>query len=79
MGRPKGKRPEAYKTKKPDNTGKQDKENLLLKSFWKDHTVKDMMELTNQELETVADNFLTAYVAVQLSRNKKWNFPNHGA
>lgn len=58
-----------------DKTGKTVKENLALNSFWKTHTVADMMLLSSTELDRFIDEWLVEYQARQIKRDSSWWYP----
>ena len=64
-----------YKTTPSDNTGKTRKENKVERTFWKYHTVEDMMLLTSTELDQLIDNWMAAYEARQIKNDKSWWYP----
>ena len=64
-----------YKTVTPDQAGKTRKENRVERTFWKYHTVEDMMLLTSTELDQVIDAWMTDYEERQLKINKAWWYP----
>lgn len=65
-----------YNRKKVDETGKTGPEYVVQKSFWTEHKVSDMMNITGEELDQTIDKFMDAFIARQLKGNKFWNFPD---
>jgi len=74
--KPRTKRP-YQKVRVQDKRGKTAKENALLQSFWKFHSMDDMMILDGKEQDKTLDLFLEVYIARQIKVKKVWNFPTY--
>ena len=70
------KRTKPYNRKQIDQAGMTVPEYMVQKSFWKEHKVSEMMTITGEELDSVIDKFMDAFIARQIKGNKKWNFPD---
>lgn len=57
---------------KVDTRGKTFKENALLKSFWSNHTMEDMIKLTQEQLDAEIALWMDEFEAVQRKRTKGW-------
>jgi hypothetical protein len=84
VGRPKGKlsKPRsdigAKRTNylmKHDDTGKTVKENPALKSFWSTYKMKDIIQLSNEELDKAIEEWIVKFEADQLKRSPSWWYP----
>jgi len=64
-----------YKIRKPDPTAQQPLEPKVVKSFWRDNLVSDIMKLSEAELEEKLNKFFIKYEAKQLKQNPKWWYP----
>lgn len=58
-----------------DETGKTTKENIALRTFWREHKVKDIIKLTPDELDKVIDNMLESYQEKQRKKDPNWWYP----
>jgi hypothetical protein len=71
-----GKKRTSYNLK-VDNTGKTHKENLLLKSFWSQHKIEDIINLTVKELDAKIATWIENFEAVQKKRDRFWSWPTY--
>jgi hypothetical protein len=60
---------------KVDTTGKTVKENAALKSFWSNHKMEDIIQLSTKELDKVISKWIENFQDSQLKRNKSWWYP----
>ena len=51
------------------------KEVIVIKAFWKKHTMDQIIALSPEELEATLDKFYELYEQRQLSRNRFWDWP----
>lgn len=70
-----GKKRGKYKTNPIEKRGIQKKEARVMKSFWKNHNMDDIMQMTDEELSLTVDKFMDKYVEIQISRDPMWHFP----
>lgn len=61
-----------------DITGKAGKENSPLRSFWSNHKMEDIIQLSSEELDKVISEWITKYQAVQIKRKPTWWYPEVG-
>ena len=62
-------------TKNLDNTGKVGRENAALKSFWVNHKMKDIIQLSTEELDKKIEEWIVIFEAKQIKSNKFWWYP----
>jgi hypothetical protein len=67
--------PKKYNTKTVEPRGQQPYEMRVMKTFWADHSMDEIMTLTPEELDAKVEAHLEAYIARQLKINKNWHFP----
>jgi len=68
-----GKKRVSYNSK-VDTTGKTVKENGLLKSFWSNHKMEDMIKLTQEQLDAEILLWMDEFEMAQKKRNKFWTW-----
>jgi len=75
-------RKDSYGTHKPrkyklnyDESGKKKKENMVIRAFWRENKVVDMIKLSPKQLDKVIDAMLEKYQARQLKNNPNWWYP----
>ncbi len=51
------------------------KEPILIKSFWKDYTMDQVLNMTDEELIQAIDKFIDEFAARQIKNDKTWDFP----
>ena len=68
-------RPNKYNVRKSDDTGKTIREAKVMTSFWKDHTVAEIMTKTQEELEVIVTEFIEWYEKKNLKANPLWWYP----
>lgn len=64
----------SYHTK-VDNTGKTFKENHALKSFWSNHKMEDIIQLSSKDLDIVIATWIIEFQETQIKRDPFWWFP----
>lgn len=69
-------RPKKYRTKEPDQTGMKGREPNVVRSFWKDHTVEQIMTLEPEDRDKLIDESLERFIKRQISNAPRWNFPD---
>jgi hypothetical protein len=69
---PKGK----YNVSKPEQRGRVSGEPVIYNSFWKKHTMDEIMALSPAELDKVINDFLDDFIAKAKKRNPRWSFPD---
>jgi hypothetical protein len=51
------------------------KEPILIKSFWRDYTMDQVQNMTDEELIQAIDKYLDEFSARQLKNYKNWDWP----
>jgi hypothetical protein len=51
------------------------KEPAFIGSFWRDHTMDQIQEMTDEEVMQAVDIFLDKLIARAIKNDKNWNFP----
>lgn len=51
------------------------KEPAFIGSFWRDHTMDQIQNMTDEELMQTIDIFLDKLIARAIKNDKNWNFP----
>ena len=51
------------------------KEPAFIGSFWRDHTMDQIQEMSDEELIQTIDIFLDKLIARAIKNDKNWNFP----
>jgi hypothetical protein len=51
------------------------KEPAIIGSFWRDHTMDQILNMTDEELMQAIDIFLDKLIARAINNDKKWDFP----
>ena len=64
-----------YNVKPQEMRGKKGKEPVVVKSFWKDYTMDQVMAMTDEEILQAIDKSLDEFEMRQLKHNKEWNWP----
>lgn len=59
-----------------DNTGKTFKENAAIKSFWSNHKMQDIIQLSIDDLNKAIDKWISDFQEIQIKRDPFWWFPN---
>ncbi len=72
---PRIKRPKPYNIKPIESRGQAGKENALIKSFWKDYTMDQILVMTPEELDIAIDKSIEDFIQRQYKHNKRWDFP----
>ena len=58
-----------------DETGKTSKENKVIRAFWRDNKMSDIIKLTAQQLDKAIESSLEAFRLKQSKRNPQWWYP----
>lgn len=64
-----------YNKKTVEPRGMTTKEPILIKSFWQNHTMDNVTEMTDEELSQAIEKFLKEYISRQIRQDKDWDFP----
>lgn len=70
------KREKPYNYKKVEDRGLVGRENAVVKSFWKEYTMDQVLAMTPEQLDIEIDLSIDRFVERQFKWNKHWNFPN---
>jgi len=65
-----------YNTKKVEQRGKEENEPALFNSFWKQHTMDEVLAMTDEELDYAISRFVDNFVEAAKKRNSAWDFPD---
>jgi hypothetical protein len=63
------------KVRAVEQRGRTYKEPILIKSFWKDYTIDQVQEMTDEQLIQAIDKYLEGFIYRQQKREKNWDFP----
>ena len=55
--------------------GKTSKEPAFIGSFWRNHTMDQIQDMTDEEVMETIDIFLDAMIARAIRNDRLWNFP----
>jgi hypothetical protein len=58
-----------------ETRGKTYKEPAFIGSFWRDHTMDQIQNMSDEEVMQAIDIFLDKLIARALKNDKMWNFP----
>lgn len=58
-----------------DETGKRGKENMVLRAFWRENKMIDIIKLTPKQLDKAIDAMLEKYQERQLKNDPNWWYP----
>lgn len=61
-----------------DETGKTGKEGMVIRSFWRENKMEDIIKLGSKKLDEVIDNMLENYQKIQIKRDPNWWYPEEG-
>lgn len=64
-----------YNLKAVEPRGITYKEPLMIKSFWKSHSMDQVQNMTDEELDKAIDKFMDGFIYRQTKGNKDWDFP----
>lgn len=67
--------PNTNKTRPVESRGQHYSENKILRSFWREHKMDDIIAMTPEELDTTIDTFYTNYENRQRKQNPNWWYP----
>ena len=76
MARAKGKYGDYRKAM--DITGKTSAESRPVMAFWIKHKVKDIMQMSQSEVDEAIDTFLHEWATEKIKKDKSWWFPTLG-
>lgn len=68
-----------YKSKPIEPRGKQKDESRMMKSFWKNHQMDDVITWTTAELESKLEAFFQAYEDRRIKLDPHWWYPEDPA
>jgi hypothetical protein len=71
-----GKR-KAYKTKPVELRGKTQSEPHVMKAFWQENNMDEMITLTPEEIDKKIDGFLVTFEAKNIKRLSSWWYPEN--
>lgn len=63
---------------KYDERGKKGPENMVIRSFWRENKMEDIIKLGSKKLDQVIDNMLENYQKIQIKRDPNWWYPEEG-
>ena len=64
-----------YNMKAVETRGITYKEPLMIKSFWKSHTMDQIQNMSDEELIQAIDKFMDGFIYRQTKGKKGWDFP----
>lgn len=64
-----------YKLRAVEERGKTYKEPVIIKSFWQDYNMDQVMNMSDEEIIQAIDKFLEAFIKRQQKVSKLWDFP----
>lgn len=64
-----------YNIKPEELRGKQKGEPLVIKSFWKEYTMDQVLAMSDEEIMQAIDKSLDDFEQRQYKHNKAWNWP----
>lgn len=64
-----------YNIRPVEERGKKGPEPLVIKAFWKDYSMDQILNMTDEELIQAIDKSLDDFQARQLKYNKGWDWP----
>ncbi len=75
LSRPRANPKRKNNTRPTDPAGEQRNEPKVVKSFWREYSVSQIQQMTDEEIMEAIDRNLEAFIARQLKQNKRWDFP----
>jgi hypothetical protein len=66
-----------YKTKSVELRGKTQSEPHVMKAFWQEHTMEDIITLTPEEIDIKIDLFLNKMETKRLKQDPSWWYPEN--
>jgi hypothetical protein len=64
-----------YNMKAVESRGITYKEPLMIKSFWKEHNMDQVQDMSDEEIIQAIDKFLEGFIYRQMKMKKDWDFP----
>lgn len=64
-----------YNTRAVEQRGITYKEPILIKSFWKEYTMDQVIIMSDDEIIQAIDKYIDEFAKRQLKINKQWDFP----
>lgn len=64
-----------YKVKNLETRGITYKEPSMINSFWRNHTMDQVQDMTDEELIQAIDKFLDQLIARAIKNDRQWSFP----
>lgn len=64
-----------YNRKVIDQRGVRGREPRVIKSFWTENTMDQVITMTTEEIDQAIDKFLDGFAHRQIKNNKRWNWP----
>ncbi len=71
----KGSSNKIYNIKAVEPRGKTYKEPVIIKSFWQNHTMDQVIAMSDEEIMQAIDKYLEGFIHRQKKVNKHWDFP----
>lgn len=64
-----------YKVKNLETRGLSYKEPAMINSFWRNHTMEQIQNMSDEELMQEIDQFLDEMIARAIKNDRLWDFP----
>ena len=64
-----------YNRRPIEQRGFAGKESRVIKSFWTEYTMDQVLIMTPEELDLAIDKYLDGFAYRQIKNNKRWNWP----
>lgn len=64
-----------YNRKPIESRGLYGREPRVIKSFWTENTMDQVLAMTQEELDLVIDKYLDEFANRQIKNDKRWNWP----
>lgn len=58
-----------------DEAGKTGRENMVIRAFWRENKMSDIIKLTAQQLDKAIESSLEAFRLKQSKKNPQWWYP----
>jgi hypothetical protein len=71
----KGSSEKEYNIRPVEQRGITYKEPVIIKSFWKEYSMDQIMSMSDEEIIEAVDRYLDEFIHRQNKRDKQWNFP----
>ena len=73
--KPEEKKRDPYNTRPIEMRGVKGREPRVIKAFWKDYTMDEVIAMTDEELIQAIDKCLDQFQARQIKYDKQWSWP----